>query len=92
MGAMNWRVNENPTEDGTYLLAEFTAGSLKPYYISDTSYTTDGGWNTHKSYATGETRFDHGWGFEPAATWAWIPIEETGVIQAKKENAPCEEQ
>lgn len=81
---MNWRVNTNPKKDGEYLLAQFMDGGEEPYDITIIGFTTEGGWNTSRSLRDGTLRTEHGFGFEPSHSWAWIPIEETGARKARE--------
>lgn len=85
---MNWRVNTNPEANGEYLLAEFLEENADhPYNMRVLGFTTEAGWNT-KKFPSGNLEAEYSFGFEPAAAWAWIPIEETGVANAVKSNRP----
>lgn len=81
---MNWRVNTNPKKDGDYLLAMFIDNHGNPFSVSTVGFTTDGGWNTYRSFFGDEVDTRNSFGFEPSYSWAWIPIEETGVREAKE--------
>lgn len=43
---MNWIFNENPAEDGTYVLARYVPQEAEWSFYGGTFYTVRGGWNT----------------------------------------------
>lgn len=75
---MNWTFNENPPEDGYYVLAQHSVYDPRwMVYIGSMPYTIEGGWNTY--YADGKLRKEYAIEVNDGMYsdgFAWVPYEE----------------